>query len=575
MEKHNIDKLFSDKLAGHTPAVNPAHWSQMETLIQAQGNSGSWLWWMIGAGVVIVTSIGLGSNHYLGSSDALTLHAENSFPVKEAIQFKLVAESEVAGTIALDEVQIDTPDTPQYAQPISNTSDEARTAQIAQNTQNVENAQADKTQVTPDKSQEETLTAEEESREFSSPDETFETPDLSEKQSVEPPQPREKIAVDIVNSAPEKTAELEESTEVDENPDLKKSVTVKVPEKLASTIAHPVAEKTDVATLGNSPDKSVVSLASSNQRKSARAGGGLDFLTTISPTGDFANPIDPAKLWDGDLDLPMRPKGYKTSKWAIAASGGIYGSAKILSSDKGFLEEYIDKRSTEEQAVTTPSYGLEVAYTPGRWSLNTGFHLNSVAQEANYSPVTIEEIQITDSSYWEVQVWEEMIIDTIWDTTGNGGFFFDLDTLYITFADSSYVEQIDSSFMTSVYEFEQNLKTTHQFLEIPLFAGYTVPLGQKGTKLGVYGGVSVVILRTTSGSYIGQGLDELQLIQKKNTNVGLDLMARLRLTQSLGYRTSIFAEGRYRHGLGSISSDQNYLQKYRMYGGALGLSYQF
>ena len=147
--------------------------------------------------------------------------------------------------------------------------------------------------------------------------------------------------------------------------------------------------------------------------------------------------------------------------------------------------------------------------------------------------------------------------------------------MQIIMIDSLLVESFDTTFTSQLNEFEQGLKTTYQYLEIPIHLGYTMPIGKKGTHLGVFGGVSVTYLRSVTGAYVSQGLDEIQIAQKRQTVVGLDLIARMRLSQSIGYRTEIFIEARYRHGLGSVSTSPDYSEKHRMYGGALGLSYKF
>lgn len=602
MEKHNIDKLFSDKLAGHTPAFNPGHWSQMETLIQAQGNSGSLLWWMAGAGLVIITVISLGSHHYLGAAEGNSLQTSSLVFAQAAINLKLndgeaTYEYTTQGT------------------PVTDTSSSSDASALEEETPN------QKTTNTSNDSKEDSSSGLTNSTPTGTPVSTTPTTSTTPKSSTTPLTPPS--AEDQADGGAEKIGNKKDDTTItpsggpaaEKNPgdDLASGPDKglnPLPTPRAKSKTEPVKKQNSLeavtgAKKANSPTNETVAMSSkeneiedttpvhqaryvpstkilpsfgSDDRASARGGAGMDMLPTLDPAGDFSNSWKKPSLWETEVDLPYPPEGYKAYKWALAASSGVYASTKLLQSDYNFLKPFMDKRNAEEQSSLTPSFGLEVAFVPGRISVNTGLHFNSVGYEANYSPQEVVVADtIFDNSFYEFTIWEETLIDSVWQDSANGqgGGFWEVDTIQIIMIDSLIVESFDTTFTSQLNEFEQGLKTTYQYLEIPIHLGYTMPLGKKGTHLGVFGGVSVTYLRSVTGAYVSQGLDEIQIAQKRQTVVGLDLIARMRLSQSIGYRTEIFVEGRYRHGMGSVSTSPDYSEKHRMYGGALGLSYKF
>lgn len=582
MEKHNIDKLFSDKLAGHTPAFNPAHWSQMEGVIQAQGNSGSWLWWMIGAGLIVLTSVGLGSNHYLRASEGQTLQFESSSVSREAVTFhsedkqegqqNQVASFAQAAVSSETEADVLGAASQKVVQNDASNSNEPKS--IASNN----DAQRTKS--------DNNLGSNKQKAHKNAPNALASTSDEETKTTANDKNSREDVQSGIKG---EHTAQPKPELTSDEKDDVADAAghtsdvgTNDVKKETADwknfTPVIPVINDTPVFSTSDNSSEPNLGFYKTGDRGSNKAGAGLRGLPILDPTGNFSNPLnDPEFITPEIGDVPL-PDFYKAYKWALSASAGAYGSSKILKTDYEFLNPFIDKRNTEEQSSLTPSFGLELAYVPGRFSINSGFHLNSVSYEANYTPYESQVADsIVDNSFYEFTIWEESLIDSVWQDTSNnqGNGVWVIDTIYVTMIDSLLIQSFDTTFSTQLNEFPQKVVTTYSYFEVPIHVGYTVPLGDKSTHLGVYGGVSLTYMRATTGAYINQGLDELQAAQKKETAVGLDLIARLRLTQGIGYRTSIFVEGRYRQGLGSVSTSADYTEKHRLYGGAIGLSYKF
>lgn len=564
MEKHNIDKLFSDKLAGHAPTFNPAHWSQMEGVIQTQGNSGSLLWWMIGAGLTVLTIVGLSSNHYLRASEGHTLQSESTSISHEAIVFKVSHENE-------DQFLAWT-ESPAASGSHAKSVDEQLSSAIQQNDASIQSDQVTKNntyQNNDSKKKEGSLGLANSDR---NEEQTTTKTDRSLNAEVNTPaqeQPEKRNTdktVGVVSSS-----DAVDDT-VRENAKSKEKIT-----DINTGVQN--SNRLPIHTVSIVKQNPNFGFSQTGNRQSNLGGAGLNMLPAIRPKADFANPFEKPGLWNPESRSLPPVDPFKPYKWVLAASAGMHASSKLIESNYDFLNPFIDKRNSDEQSTVTPSFGLELSFAPNRFSFSTGLHFNSVSYEANYSPFETQVIDsVVDNSYYDISYWQDMVIDTIWsvDSTGGGnGVFFELDTLYFTVIDSVLVASFDTTFTSQLQQFQQGLITTYQYLEIPIHVGYTFPLGNRGTHLGVHGGVSLTYLRSTTGAYINQGLTELQLVQKKETAVGLDLIARLRLSQGIGYRMSVFAEGRYRHGLGSVSTSADYTEKHRMYGGAIGLMYKF
>ena len=345
MEKHNIDKLFSDKLAGHTPAFNPAHWSQMEGIIQDQGNSGSLLWWMIGAGLLVLTAVGLSSNHYLGASEGNSLLIENPTYSREAIVLKHVDQHEHTFVSTATLSTFENGDSSESISTIP--ADEMNDASIHAKSKN-ENGIPNNTQATSDvSSANDTKPENPADRLAAKTNDKSNDTDLNGSNDLGHPDAGLSIASNNIASNDNDTQSEEGETkdEVDSSDDLPDS------NQDSATISNPpiVAAKYTPPTnpLTKSDYDPNFKISQSGDSGSSMSNAGINALKILDPKGEFANDLMAPEFIEPEIINLPPVDFYKPYKWAVSGSAGMYASSKLIESDYDWLNPFTDTRNTE------------------------------------------------------------------------------------------------------------------------------------------------------------------------------------------------------------------------------------
>ena len=559
----NIDDLFKSKFEGHTPAFNPAHWQQAETMIVAQGNSGSLLWWFFGIGIVI--TLGLGTLWWTkGSTPAQAISTVESHnqPIVMArfttTNDSLDPISEIASNNMDIQVSTFTIKPSTAAEGNESLGEEAGAGSNERGSDSRSESEPESVAGMADETGD--SEAGNERGDEALPEAGLAAgtaPALNQNNNAATGDslPQNQLPDESTNTSNE-GLDSEIGTDKDSTTPQSESIYVNYQKKTASfgkNMSTPLPGMT----------------FTSNKRNFS--GSQYELLNNLSTSPLFHDP-GKSGLQSGDFELPPKPDPYKPMKWVVAGGGGALLSSQIIQSTTSGAGDAADKRDAEETTSPGLIAGLDLFFVPGRWQFGGGLNSYTINQQSNYSPITTTTLETTEIVDWVIEITQEMQIDSVFNP--NGGVFgtWEYDTTLVTIIDSLEVITIDSLETTETLEFDgQNIQ--HSFIEIPLSAGYSFPIGQK-SELTVHQGLTLGILRKTSGGYLNPN-GEITPYQKESAQTMLTSFTRLRFSRSIGYHLSLYAEASYRRTMRSPFKMDDYRQQYHLLGSGFGVSYKF
>jgi hypothetical protein len=268
--------------------------------------------------------------------------------------------------------------------------------------------------------------------------------------------------------------------------------------------------------------------------------------------------------------LPLFPEANFSRSLSI--NGGMLLPVRQLSTTDASLNDYVEIRKESELPTMSFATGMGYSQSLGKIEFSTGINYLTIQEKVNYEPITTTTVTINDESYWDADIYTELVIDSTFNPA-NGAGFWTYDTIEVTVIDSTWIEQYFENEETLTKRFDVNQITKFNYVEIPITFGKTWSVGQPylGSNqfiLGAHAGLGIGLMTSTTGAYINTGLDDLELHAIRQNQLMFNMQASLCLGYRItkGFPMSVQIEPNVRQTLGSIGKVTGVKQSYTLFG---------
>ncbi|MFT4779519.1 MAG: hypothetical protein ACJAU0_002513 [Flavobacteriales bacterium] len=252
---------------------------------------------------------------------------------------------------------------------------------------------------------------------------------------------------------------------------------------------------------------------------------------------------------------------FKPRHWKLSAFSN-FGKYKIKESLASSSDLSISSEYAEPVPLLSQTVGVRLDYIKRGWVFSSGFSYTTINEEVDFG---VLDSALVDFEYFEYQVIDSIndiiveVIDSVFVEEE-----WQLDTIYVTVQDTSYIWLTDSLGIYSANDAlleERPYKQQASYVELPLLIGRQLPVGARGTftlRTGPVIGFRTIV----QGYYFASPNSDSPVMLSNRRDVSKSVVLNWQLEFEYAYQFSP------RMSMGVLVGDRRSLTSYFKNGGA-------